>query len=633
MCGILGCVLRDGAPPLRPEAVAAARDRMAARGPDDRGLVGLEGGRVVLAHRRLSIHDLSAAGRQPMRHASRPLWLTYNGEVYNFLSLREELGARGAAFRSRTDTEVVLHLYAEMGDDLVTALRGMFAFGLWDGERKRLLLVRDRVGKKPLYYADTERGLAFASTIPALLALGLVEPRLDESRLPEYLALGRVGAPDTLLRGVSKLPPGHLLVHEGGRTVVRRWFEPRFDEAESPPGDERLAEAVAESVRLRLLSEVPLGVTLSGGVDSSLVAALAAKQSPDPIRTFTVAFDDQEMDESAHARRVAAHLGAAHHEVRLTAADVEAALPEVEAHVDEPHPNLIWPATWFVCRLAKENGVTVLLTGDGGDELFFGYRRWVALLRAYRRWLRPVEALPGALRGATALAARAVVRDEGSLELLLRASRRAPVYWGPMFFHPASMAAVLSAGGREVLRNHPPDARLRRLREETGPMDFAQWVRRTGLEGHLVEDFLARLDRMGMAVSVEGRAPLLDQEVLALAQRWPLKDLVRDGRGKAPLRRLVGALYPRAIIERPKAGFCAPVKRWLGSGLRALAAEGLEALAADVPLFDRAALARLAAASTQDRRAAARVWTLVALSRWLRRMRAAAPASAACAAR
>ncbi|MHC4549328.1 MAG: asparagine synthase (glutamine-hydrolyzing) [Planctomycetota bacterium] len=622
MCGIGGFWLRPGAAPLERSRLVAARDRMAHRGPDDRGLVELEGGRVVLAHRRLSVQDLTAAGRQPMRLGARDLWITYNGEVYDFLDQRARLEGRGARFRSRTDTEVVLALYAELGCDVVSALRGMFAFALWDGERKRLLLARDRVGQKPLYYAETKRGLAFASTVAALLELGWVEPRLRDEVLPEYLALGRVGAPDTLLEGVHKLPPGHLLVvDDDGGTRLVRYYEPGFQEEERPDREERLAATLRESVRLRLISDVPVGVTLSGGVDSSLVAALAAERTE--LQTFTVSFEgEDEVDEAVYARPIAAHLNAQHHDIRVSAADVVAALPEVEAHIDEPHPNLVWLATYFVCRLAREHGVTVLLTGDGGDELFFGYRRWQALLRAYRRFLRPVERLPRPVRGLAARAVHGVVRDEAVRELFRRAARREPVYLGPMFFYPEVLADLLSPYGREVLRAHPPGARLAGLDR---PADFRQWVRRVGLQGALVEDFLSRLDRMGMAVSVEGRAPLLDREVVDLALAWPSADLVRDGVGKAPLRRLVMRLFPRRLVERPKMGFCAPTWSWLRHGLHDLAADAVTGLADEIPLFDGARLARWASDPPGDRRDAGRRWALVSLARWWTRIRGAAP--------
>ena len=622
MCGICGYLLRPGAAPVDRARVLAARDLMAHRGPDDAGFVECYGGRVVLAHRRLSIQDLSRAGHQPMRLGDRDLWIAYNGEVYNFLDLRAGLERAGVPFRSRTDTEVVLALYAEMGEEVVSALRGMFSFAVWDGERQRLLLVRDRVGKKPLYYARTERGLAFASTLPALLELGWIEPRLNEEVLPEYLALGRVGAPDTLLRGVSKLPPGHLLVVTDDAVRAVRYFAPEFAEADAPRDrDGRLEKTLRESVRLRLISDVPVGVTLSGGVDSSLVAALAAERMP--LQTFTVAFSgEDEVNEAVHARRVADYLGAEHHEVWLQAEDVASALPEIEPHIDEPHPNLIWLATWFVCRLAREHGVTVLLTGDGGDELFFGYRRWQQLLRAYRRYLRPLEAMPGPIRGFAARAARGVFRDEAVRELFQRASRHDPIYWGPMFFYPDALQGLISPHGREVLHAHPPGHRLAGLDR---PRDFRQWVRRVGFSGHLVEDFLSRLDRMGMATSVEGRAPLLDQEVVQLALKWPASDLASNGIGKAPLRRLVGSLYPREIIERPKMGFCAPTLSWMRHGLRDLALEAMDGLADEVPFFDAARLARWVREPPTTYRDATRLWTLVSLSRWWRRVQRGHP--------
>ncbi len=627
MCGLIGFFTRQSGSCARA-AVLAGRDAMEHRGPDDAGYVSLEDGRVQLAHRRLSIQDLSRAGHQPMRHHTRELWTAYNGEIYNFLELSAELVAQNEAFQSKTDTEVLLALYARHGEQLFPHLRGMFAFAMWDGVEKRMLLARDRIGKKPLYYVHDERGLAFASSLRALVVSGWVDPELHEEVVPEYLALGRVGAPDTLLRGVSKLPPGCLLIADDeGRVVVRRYDTLRFHETDDAADlDERLHETLRESVALRLVSDVPVGVTLSGGVDSSLVAALIAENGSVPLRTFTVGFrdDGEGLDETTHARTVAEHIGADHHEVWIAPEDVTRTLPEFDRHVDEPHPNLIWMASWFVSRLAKENGVTVVLTGDGGDELFFGYDRWRALHSAYRRWLRPMERMPGVLRGAAWWAVRGLVRDTAARELFRRASQREAIYWGPMFHYPEAQRPLLSRRGRALLAEHSPGHRFENMIET----DFVQKVRRVGIEGHLVEDFLARLDRMGMAVSVEGRAPLLDQEVVALAASYPVDRLVRDGVGKIPLRDLVGRYYPASIIERPKKGFCAPVLTWMRGPLLDTIREELAALGDEFDLFDRDAL-QSEFDAPETRRDANRMWGLVALSRWWRHLRSLRPTTLA----
>ncbi len=630
MCGILGFALRPGAAPMTRAEVESARDRMAQRGPDDHGVVELDGGRVWLAHRRLSILDLSAAGRQPMRHGGRDLWTTYNGEIYNFAALRAPLTGTGETFRSRTDTEVLLAAYTQLGDGCLGALRGMFAFAIWDGERRRMLLARDRIGKKPLYYAETERGVAFSSTIDALISSGFVEPSLRTAMLPEYLATGHVAAPDTLLEGVFKVPPGGAMeIRDGVITARWRYHETGDVEPDPRPAtfDRRLEETLTDAVRLRLVADVPVGITLSGGVDSSLVAGLAARIGTVPLRTFTVTFgDDEAFNEGQYARAVADHLGAEHFEVSMTSGLVAERLAEAERFVDEPHPNPIWIATYFVCQLAREQGVPVVLTGDGGDELFFGYSRWTALWRAYRRYLRPMGALPGPLRGLAYAGVRTFVRDEPRRELFRRAASREPIYWGPMLFHRDALSNLMSARGREVLHRRPPVTRSAGWQAKDGDASFAESMRRNAIRGHLVEDYLARLDRMGMAVSVEGRAPLLDQEIVKLAMSCPPERMIAGHLGKTPLRRLLAKLFPARLVDRPKMGFGAPLHSWLRGALADVARDSLEGLADELDVFDGDAVERLRNAPAGDLRTAQRAWGLVTLARWWRRMRALAPA-------
>ena len=393
MCGIAGLVYADRARACEAEPVVAMRDVMPYRGPDDSGLY-LDGP-VGLGFRRLSIIDLGG-GHQPMSGPGDRHWIIFNGEIYNYQALRQELLAKGCTFQTHSDTEVILQLYAERGEACVHALNGMFAFAIWDSERRSLFLARDRMGVKPLYYAEIPEGFVFASEIKSLFASGKVTPACREDALGEYLIFRQAAGPETMFRGVQSLPPGCTMTVRDGRTRVTRYWSPRpsgehqpiaFDDAVG-----QLAELLDDSVRLRLISDVPVGTFCSGGIDSSLVTALAAKRKGDSVNTFSVGFDEADFDESRYAAMVSAQYGTTHHELRVGNDEYSELFPKMVWHNDEPLDFANSVHIFALSRLAKEF-VTVVLTGEGSDELFAGYPRY-RIPQLATRWRR----VPGPMR-------------------------------------------------------------------------------------------------------------------------------------------------------------------------------------------------------------------------------------------
>jgi len=424
ICGVFNLQLNTG---LTEFQLKGMNSTMQHRGPDDAGVWLSSDRQVGLANRRLAIIDLSPAGHQPMSNEDGTVWIAYNGEVYNFAALREGLEQAGHRFCSQTDTETLLHLYEGEGDDLVHRLRGMFAFALWDAKRRRLLLARDRVGIKPLYYAVTEGRLLFASEVKALFASGWLRPKLNRGAVLQYLALGYVPPPDTLFEGVRKLEPGHLLVADADGLHTRRYWDLYQDiitvnGCSTHEWVERTLAKLEEAVRIRLVADVPVGVFLSGGIDSSLVAALAARHSSGPVKTFTLGFKDHpEYNELVYARRVADYLGAEAHEILIGADEVRAFFPRFADFQEEPVSNPIWFATYFVSKLARDNGVIVVLSGDGGDELFAGYNRWMEYLRVYERGWRQLRAMPAPVRQLLGGVAQSFLPRDEQREIVRRA--------------------------------------------------------------------------------------------------------------------------------------------------------------------------------------------------------------------
>jgi len=537
------------------------------RGPDDHGFH-LDD-QAALAHRRLSIVDLRA-GHQPLANEDRSVWITFNGEIYNHLDLRPILEAAGHRYRTQSDTEAIVHAYEQWGTRAVERLRGMFAFGIWDARRSRLLLVRDRLGVKPLYWCRAGDRLLFASEIKALLASGLVRVEANEEALPELLTTRYLAGERTLFRGIYKLLPGHWLTFEDGETAVHRyWDVPAAAETHDAGGAgvvPRFRELLEESVRLRLMSDVPLGVFLSGGIDSSVIAALMARQIDRPLDTFSVAFEQRAFSELAYSRQVASAIGANRHEVVVSDRDFFGALPRLVWHEDEPiaHPSSI--PLYFVSKLAREH-VTVVLTGEGSDELLAGYGKYPRSLLNWRLGERYVELVPEAVRRPIA---------EGLVPRLPSRLRRyahrsfLSVPHTPEATFLDNFAAIRLRDLRQLASprlaasatvESAYSASLAYFHATGGSQPLLERLLYTDVKTYLVE-LLMKQDQMSMAASIESRVPFLDHVLVEFAARIPAEWKLSGFTTKRILREATRDLIPAEILKRPKMGFPVPFAEW-----------------------------------------------------------------------
>ncbi|MCB8962607.1 MAG: asparagine synthase (glutamine-hydrolyzing) [Ardenticatenales bacterium] len=575
MCGIAGVVHLDGSAP-DPAGLRQMGAALAHRGPDGEGYE--IRGPAGLAHRRLAVIDLSAAGLQPMTNERGTLWLTYNGEIYNYRALRAELVALGHQFRSASDSEVILHAYEAWGQACLARFNGQFAFALWDGDKGGLWLARDRLGIKPLFYSLRPDRLLFGSEIKALLAYEPISRQLDEAALAYYLALNYMPAPHTLLAAVRQLQPAESLWLDvaTGRSTTQRYWQLQFDETDHG-ADGRYRQALqtklAAAVERRLVSDVPFGVFLSGGLDSSTIAYWMNQTLTAPLQSFSVAYQAAGYDESAYASLVATHLGTQHHERAIgpNAADI---LPAIVYHAEEPTADSSMVALYHLAKLARES-VTMVLAGDGADEILAGYETYIAhdLGRVYRR-------LPGLLRrGVIAPLVGLLPHSEGRLTLAekLRRFVAAADLDGEMAH--ASWREIGDAASRRALLDRPDIADFRQLYRAVFAESTAQLALNRLLDAdirfYLPNDMLAKVDRMTMAHGLEARVPFLDHELVELAAALPPRLKLRGRTGKWLLRQLMAERLPAAILQRPKQGFNAPVAGWLRRDLRPLLHDSL----------------------------------------------------------
>ena len=622
MCGI-ACVLHDDpARPVDAGLLERMSDAIAHRGPDAQGAH--LSGPVGLASRRLAIIDLEG-GRQPIADEEGRIWVVFNGEIYNHPALREELLRRGHRLKTKSDTETLVHLYQDHGDDLVHHLRGMFAFALWDSTRRRLLLARDRLGKKPLFYAHAGGAFVAASEIKALLPHPGLDTTLDIQALDRYLTLQSVPPPWTIYRGIRKLPPAHLMVVQDGRVEVRRYW--RVPTRAPLPLDERecrdeVLRLLREAVRLRLISEVPLGAFLSGGIDSSLVVALMQEASSKPVKTFSIGFDDEAYSELPHARVVARHLGTEHHEF-VVRPDVMEILPRLVRAYDEPFADSSSVPTYYVSRETRRH-VTVALNGDGGDEDFGGYMRYLP-----QQIYRYTDLLPAALRGALG-SAGALARP---LAARSRLARRAAgllrrIALPPLERYAGTLVYFDDDGKRDLytpefarsVAGSDPLAATREAFERDGAPTFLDRILASDLETYLPDTLLVKVDIASMANSLEARSPFLDHVLVEFAARVPARFKVRGLRLKYILRRAAEGLLPPSILARGKQGFALPLERWMRHDLRPfVTATLLDPKAVRRGYFREAAVRRLIeehARGVADH--SSRLWALLVLEIWHR---------------
>ena len=572
MCGIAGIVYADPGHPIDPELLRRMTDVMAHRGPDADGFYAKGG--AGLGHRRLSIIDL-AGGDQPIFNEDRTKVVILNGEIYNFQELRSELLGRGHRFQTRSDTEAIVHAYEEYGEACVHKFRGMFAFALWDGTARRLLLARDRAGKKPLYYKEEGERLLFASELKALLVEPSVKRAVNFDALNDFLSFGVVPGPQTIYQGVLQLPPAHYLVWERGNIRVEEYWDIPFVEITRRPEEEYLEEFGAifdEAVRIRMISDVPLGAFLSGGVDSTAVVASMAAQSSRPVLTTSVGFNESAYSELEHARQVARRVGSDHHEVVVAAKAVEI-LPALVWHLDEPFADSSAIPTYYVSKAARER-VTVALSGDGGDEIFAGYQRRYGLNRwesRLRRWL-PTWVRAGLLGPIGQVYPKAdwLPRPLRAKYLLknLAVSPEQAYFADVSFFRPEEKAALLTEELTSQLGDHDPSALFQRLFRKVERLDPLTRLLYVDFKSWLVNDILTKVDRMSMANSLEVRAPLLDHKIVEFAARVPPELKFRGRTSKYLLKRHLEGRVPHSVIHRPKMGFSIPLSEWLRGDLR-----------------------------------------------------------------
>jgi asparagine synthase (glutamine-hydrolysing) len=576
MCGICG-VLRTAAAFVTDESVVTAmRDSMRHRGPDDAGTWRSPDGRVAFGHRRLSIVDLSPAGHGPMPNEDGTVWITYNGEVYNHRKLRPELEAKGHVYRSQTDTETILHLYEEEGPRCVERLQGMFAFAIWDERKRELFLARDRLGIKPLYYAHLPGGFAFGSEIKALLEHPAVTRDMDEEAFLHYLTFVCTPAPLTMFKGIRKLAPAErMIVREDGSSESDIFWSP-FSAAKigelAGAGEDELAERLLAllraSIEKRMMADVPFGVFLSGGVDSSTNVALMSELMTQPVRTFSVAFEQYERyNELEYARMIATRFSTDHHEVVIDEHDLQRFLPELIFHQDEPIADWVCVPLHFVAKLARESGTIVVQIGEGSDEIFHGYQSYVDHARLERRLWQPLARLPrtvklGASRAASALTDRVGRGFYYSRALRNIAEGRLP-FWGGAIAYDGPLKSEVLRNGRADADSYEVVARFWRDAENGLPSaDLLQKMTYLELKQRLAELLLMRVDKMTMATSVEARVPFLDHELVEFALALPPRMKVRNGVGKYLLKKSVERLLPHEIVYRRKQGFGAPMEEW-----------------------------------------------------------------------
>jgi asparagine synthase (glutamine-hydrolysing) len=576
MCGICGV-----AGQADESLMKAMLARIAHRGPDDEGIYitsTSNGQQVGLGHRRLSIIDLSPGGHEPMADASGQIWLTFNGEIYNFKSVRRTLEAAGHRFRSDSDAEVIIYAYLEWGRDFLSRLNGMFALAIWDARDESLLLARDRLGIKPLYYADTPAGLAFASEIKALLAIPGIERSVDLAALDQFMSFLWTPDPKTIFKGIHKLPPAHYLVYRDGRSETTEYWDVRFDEDDSITETEwveRLREQIRRSAEMQMVSDVPLGAFLSGGLDSSSLVALMTAASDRQLTTYTFGFTKEDLrydileDDVKYARVVGREFNTDYHEAFLDPQVIDL-LPKLVYHLDEPVADPAIITSYLICKTARER-LTVLISGMGGDEVFAGYPRHAAVKVAEAYNLIPsfisrpvVAALPGARPGRFT----ALFRNTKKLARSAALPARERYLGFGTYFTETEKAELYGGEMREAAREFDAYSEHRRYFDRVAGEDFINQMLYVDLKTFLPCLNLTYTDKTSMASSMEVRVPLLDHELIELAARVPARLKLKGLTRKYVLKRAAEAWLPREIIYRKKAGFSAPLRAWLARDLR-----------------------------------------------------------------
>ena len=630
MCGINGIALSSRAgQSIDTGVLERMRDCLTHRGPDGCGL--FIDGAVGLGHRRLSIVDV-AAGQQPMTNEDGTLHIIFNGEIYNHADFREQLEARGHRYQTRSDTETILHLYEEHGAKAVEHLRGMFAFAIWDQRRRELFIARDRLGIKPLYYAQTPDGsLYFASEIKALIEARAVSPQLNLEALPDYLANHATSGEETLFQGIRRLLPGHWLIWRDGDLRIEQYWDIHFKSDASDDGrrDEDMVaewtELFRDAVGSHLMADVPLGMFLSGGIDSSAIAAVMSQMTEEPIKTFSVAFAEREANELEYARLVAKKFKTDHHEVVVSPEDFFQALPQLVWHEDEPlaHPSSV--ALYFVSRLAARH-VKVVLTGEGSDESLGGYERYYKTIlnlkfgAPYQRLT--VEPLRSLMRASIdSFPSNSKVRQKLARTFLYRAADIENLYFDNFAVFTSAMQQEMLAPETKARANRlDPYQVMRGYFEQSDARTLLDRMLYADLKTYLHE-LLMKQDQMSMAASLESRVPFLDHRLVEFSATLPARMKIRRGRTtKYILRESMKNILPEEILTRPKMGFPVPVGRWFRGAFRNVVDEYvLSPRSLGRGLFDESFIRRLVNGHQAGEKHDERLWSLVNLEIWMRR--------------
>jgi asparagine synthase (glutamine-hydrolysing) len=627
MCGINGIAF---SPQSRRRVdrgvVERMRDVITHRGPDDDGL--FIDGPIGLGHRRLSIVDV-AAGHQPMTNEDGSLHITYNGEIYNHADYRSELEARGHVYRTHCDTETILHLYEEHGAACVEQLRGMFAFAIWDERRRELFIARDRLGIKPLYYVHTGDGsLFFGSEIKTLLVAEAVKPEINFAALPDYLANHAPSGEETLFAGVKRLLPGHTLLWRDGKVEINRFWDVSFTKSDAPARRDQdyideWSDLFRTSVRLRLMADVPLGMFLSGGIDSSAIAAIMSGLVTEPIKTFSVAFKEREANELEYARLVAEAYRTNHHEIVVSPEEFFGALPRLVWHEDEPlaHPSSV--ALYFVSHLASQH-VKVVLTGEGSDEMLAGYARYRKTIYNLAAGARYHSLMPGGIRNAIrsqidGLPAASRVRQKLLRTFLSLQPDIESIYFDNFAVFPRAMQAeLLTSETRERIGALDPYAGVRAALETTDARSLLDRLLYADIKTYLHE-LLMKQDQMSMAASIESRVPFLDHKLVEFTAKLPERLKLRGWHTKYVLRKSMKGLLPEAILSRPKMGFPVPIGKWFRGRYASVIDEYiLSERALSRGIFDQDFIGGLVKRHELGEDHSERLWALVNFEMWQR---------------
>ena len=574
MCGIYGYV---SPPTVDPAVLRRMGSILSHRGPDDEGELFLNApeASVALGHQRLSIIDLSSAGKQPMANEDETVWITFNGEIYNFTELREWLKQSGHQFRSKSDTEVIIHLYEEFGTHCLEHLNGMFAFALWDAKQKTLFLARDRIGKKPLHYSTAQGNFVFASEIKALLQHPAVERKLDFASLNKYLAYEYVPAPHTIFQSIKKLEPGHYLIYRRGKAVISQYWDipiedhPISDKTEAQYVDE-LEELLQRAVDSRLVADVPVGLFVSGGLDSGLVAAMARK-AKDNLECFSIGFEESSFDESRYAERIARSLGIKHHLKIFNAGAMLGMVERLPDFLDEPLADPSILPLYLLSKFAAEH-MKVVLSGDGGDELFAGYQTYQA-----HKLVTLYDALPGFLKESIKMAAfhlpvsHAYLSLDYKLKQFLRGvgvSSEIRFFLWRGAFNNTERSELLSPEIRSQLHKENAYEEIYRYVRQSGLTKELERILYLSMKLYLQDNNLVTVDRASMANGLEVRSPLLDRDVVEFVCRLPMEYKLKGLRTKYILKRVAERFLPRELVHRKKRGFAVPLAQWLNGELK-----------------------------------------------------------------